>query len=847
MALDPNLIIIGFDAEWVHIPDTDKNRILSYQYYGITAEGHWSGIIYSKGPDKKDRLELIKFVVEVLVKGRAAKILPYKWPTALYLSAHFSRADLSAFSDFSTLKDKFDSVRKTYATVTEPHKKRYTDSNNNSRTISISLVDTMLISPNGTSLASLGDLHNVPKINLPDGAIERMDLLLEEDPELFEGYAIRDAEISARHAWYMAEFVSEYLGGNSPPITLGGLAEKHFLSLLQSSEMDLNDLLGIEEQKETKWNPRSNRYITKTKSVPLRLVHSHETGASESYHGGRSEAYVFGFTKPDEWEDFDLAGAYTTAMVAIREPDWSNLRVVYSVSEFKEDELGFALIEFKFPPDTRFPCLPVRSENGLIFPLEGTTYAGSPEIVLATNMRAVLKIIEGVIVPWASEERPFRTFSADIKIKRDATKGSPTERAWKEIGNSLYGKLAQGIKEKRVFDSREGASSILPPSKITQPYLASYVTSLVRAVLGELLNGVPKDKEVVSATTDGFITNAKEDELNTSGPLCQLFSDLRMILSGNPSILESKHMARIVLCWKTRGQIDGAPDVDATSIVAKAGIKIPTSKPFNAETDGFDPYSRFDDIDGFDEFQMENLGLAFWEPIGIDSAADSIHMAHLFLNRVSGQKYDNGRLISMRKMFNNDADMVSESVEQTLNMEYDWKRELINPDQRAHNSEHFDDMAEHIFAETRPWKSVDEFKKVRGLFDDWRLKKGGLLKTMADWELWQEYLRTDSLSKQGLRRGPGGEVGQFKRLFMQAYALSAWGLPGGGYEDAANHLTECGYPTTDSDLKNAKRRKGDLLEHTFERTDDVMKFVDLMLERYPSFDWEKMFVDDRDY
>ena len=68
-----------------------------------------------------------------------------------------------------------------------------------------------------------------------------------------------------------------------------------------------------------------------------------------------------------------------------------------------------------------------------------------------------------------------------------------------------------------------------------------------------------------------------------------------------------------------------------------------------------------------------------------------------------------------------------------------------------------------------------------------------------------------------------------------------------GYEDAANHLTECGYPTTDSDLKNAKRRKGGLLEHTFERTDDVMKFVDLMLERYPSFDWEKMFVDDRDY
>jgi len=45
MSLDPNLIVIGFDAEWVRIPDTDDNEVLSYQYYGKTLEGEWSGII----------------------------------------------------------------------------------------------------------------------------------------------------------------------------------------------------------------------------------------------------------------------------------------------------------------------------------------------------------------------------------------------------------------------------------------------------------------------------------------------------------------------------------------------------------------------------------------------------------------------------------------------------------------------------------------------------------------------------------------------------------------------------------------------------------------------------------
>ena len=50
-----------------------------------------------------------------------------------------------------------------------------------------------------TSLAKLGEVIGLEKIELPPGAIERMDLLLRDDPELFERYALRDAEVAAHY------------------------------------------------------------------------------------------------------------------------------------------------------------------------------------------------------------------------------------------------------------------------------------------------------------------------------------------------------------------------------------------------------------------------------------------------------------------------------------------------------------------------------------------------------------------------------------------------------------------------------------------------------------------------
>ena len=94
-------------------------------------------------------------------------------------------------------------------------------------------------------------------------------------------------------------------------------------------------------------------------------------------------------------------------------------------------------------------------------------------------------------------------------------KGSPLELLAKEAGNSLYGKTGQGVGEmktepanRRVFDSRSGESRTLPPSRITCPLLAAHTSGLPRAVLSEIISRLPPHVRVLSATTDGWLSES---------------------------------------------------------------------------------------------------------------------------------------------------------------------------------------------------------------------------------------------------------------------------------------------------------------------------------------------------
>ena len=67
----------------------------------------------------------------------------------------------------------------------------------------------------------------MPKLELPPGAIERMSEFRDEDPELFNRYAERDAEIAARYTLEVWRFLDQIgaigPGGKLPP-TIGAAA-----------------------------------------------------------------------------------------------------------------------------------------------------------------------------------------------------------------------------------------------------------------------------------------------------------------------------------------------------------------------------------------------------------------------------------------------------------------------------------------------------------------------------------------------------------------------------------------------------------------------------------------------
>ena len=787
------MIIIGFDSEYVRRGDV--NELISYQFAIKTESKLQTGIFY---PTAGQRWTLSTLLERVIQSGRKEKTLDHVWPDEIYLVAHFSRADVAMLADYKKQSRDLDNLRGSYATLGKPLQQSLYDDSRNKHSVKVHLRDTVTISPAGTSLMSLGELLGLPKIVLPAGSIEAMDQLLTKDKILFEKYAIRDAEIAAEFAWKLAEFSRDEGLAFQIPITLGSLAVKLVEDLWDAKSINKLDVLGKETTKNR--NYTNGRYRTERKDVSLQPVFLYESLATECYHGGRNEAYYFGPTDDDWWTDIDLSGAYSTAMAAIRMPDWTNLFVSNDVKAFTADVLGVAHVSFKFPDDCLYPCLPVRTDNGLIFPLEGKSNCGSPEIALALNLGAKVEVLHGVIVPWASEVRPFELFSQKVREKRKSfQKGSIFEKTWKEIGNSLYGKVAQGLREKRVFDSRNNEGTILPPSAVTQPYLAAYITSIVRAALGELLTRLPAGKVNISATTDGFITNATLSELDLSGQLCTFFADQAQRLTGERNMIEVKHVVPQVICMKTRGQLTvGVLDYELKPIKAKAGVQVPKG----ALKDG-DSHKEHSEND--------------W-------------MLELFLTRSAETTVLSRQLTSMRDMHLKDEELLMIEREKKIGLEFDWKRELIDPEMKFVGQVIGGESYKHIACGSKPHRTVEDFQMVRQQFDEWR--KTNTLRTLADWADWVAFRERKTLKAKGGTTGHGDLKGQCKRQFLRAFANNDQGIKDCTYAELAAWMTALGYTTTSDDVKNAKRTSAGRTDWTKVNDPKVKVLLDAIGTRY---------------
>ncbi|MDW9305035.1 hypothetical protein R6I75_12845 [Escherichia coli] len=807
---------IGFDTEYVFNPETRQNDILSYQSYVVLPDNTGiSNIIYPPDSQKKSRLSFKEFLCQTITPLLETGVIT-KWPGIINIYAHFIRADIASFANFwSDYKILLKGIRGTVSSFKnrygidfdEQQERRvkteqimFDKRTSPPRCSNVAFIDTLLITPGSMGLAECGELLGLPKLTIPAPySITNMREYLLGDRAGFEAYALRDAEIAVRYALQVRNFCARELMIDRVPATIGAMAVSRFTKTLKENNMSPEVCLGTHIKTRELWltEKQAFRTIKNPASVPSRELF--ETFPINCYHGGRNECFMMGVTPSDHWYDYDLAGAYTTGLLDILTTDYGNIRLSKNPDDYCGHVMGFALVTFRFPESVPYPSLPVRTDQyGLFFPLSGESWATAPEIELALSLGAEMTIHNGIIVPWICDTSPhnsestsvFLPFVQQVRENRNRhIKGSLEEKFWKEIGNSLYGKLAQGLRAKTAFDTARGLNRSLPPSSVTQPFFAAHVTGFIRAVVGELMNALPSDSSVVSVTTDGFLTNCPLDKINMSGPLSSRFQSLCDIVDPGSSMLTCKHEVSQLIAMKTRGQLTYRAIQGKPVVHARAGVKPPADIPRSDYND---------------------------------------YMVDLYLNRLPGQTLSRSTLISTREMWLSESDLVSREQDIRLNLEFDFKRQPVQP---AMNEG-------HLLMFSRPWDNMEEALQQRSLFDDWR--QTHTLKTLADWDDWCDFLYCRTVfSDMKLKVGSKRSDDILVRLFLRALTQCQWGLmlkdkKSYSCKEVAEWLTSEGYSVTVTDVKNAVRAK--IPQMKFSSVTPRMKsLMDIIARKYPTF------------
>ena len=733
-------LIVGFDTEYVrgsHLDDSipdDDNAVVSYQMavYAPSTGQKKSGVIRTEGLSRRNRLSMRGFLNMVVAAAIAEGMIRPTGKLNIAMVAHFSRADLPGFRDFNKLKKRFDALRKTYCSINRP---AIFDVNTPSGTrmkVTVTLFDTRLLAPAGAgSLRALGDLLEFDKLAVPvvldeNGktrpGIERMDLTLAQHPEAFNAYAIRDAEIAVE--WFLRVNDLQLAWGLAKPaFTIGSMAVAKFEQLVRNlPDFDLLKFCGKQ---------RVGRRIE-----PLEQLLAVRGLAADCFHGGRNECFEHGIYRTQAF-DWDLKGAYTSALAMFRQLDWGRTEHTNDLSWLAVlDAVTFARVTFQFPPGTRFPSLPVDADPyGLIYPLSGESCATGPELVVALGQGATIEVVEGVVVPWqnADGQRPFLEFTKLINQERAThPKGSPLEQLVKEAGNSVYGKTAQAVaghksapRVKRAFDTRQGEMRNLDESKITQPLVAALTTGLLRAVLSESLANMPSHATVFTATTDGWLSTATEAEAHAaaSGRVARYFASLRAMVDpkGDDSLLEMKHSANGLLVCKTRGTFTITPGGSMPKpIIARAGHRLEI--PFD------------------------------------DSTAEAAEWERVFRAREYNTSMPRRQFISVREQWYANADLIDIHRVSRANLDYDLKRRPLD----VHDHEGL------VRFSTEPWPDFETFVEHRRAFDRWRKSAEACLKAAEDWHRFLSW-------KQDPRSGAASARTAFANAVIAAFAK---GLPG---------------------------------------------------------------------
>lgn len=506
----------------------------------------------------------------------------------IQLLCHQGTPELRCFDDFETFSNRCDTI---HNGVTTPkpikiHAKSRTKgraSNSWIYPINLNIRDTYCHVPKDyEKLSNLGELVGFP--NYVDSEDKRNYSLYSTSRFRF----LENASTASKICWMYASLlygVNKLISVtiNSAAASIAHDKIKHYLNVKTTSDYEqMYRGLCRRNKGFTETYPNGKpvtQYNYEPNSYDSGLLQEH---ARASYYGGYNSCTEIGFFSNELFFDYDLKNAYPTVMCLFLDIDW-----FANIEEYSNIELTlqhflvngkynpmiplFAYVQFEFPSDTKFPSIPIYVNGKPIRPLssEGNdgVYASAPEIYLALKMGAKVKAKKVIIGKTLSNENGVSKSLAyvvkDLVTERNYAKatfgkGSLWDVLLKQMVNAIYGKIAQNVRDTSEWQT--SANKNVEPkvnSPITNCVAASLITGFTRAVLIATQAQIEAlGYKSVSVTTDGFISNCPEEELNKLDlfGFKEYLEEARLFLTDgkDSSIWEKKHFMSDLINGSTR-------------------------------------------------------------------------------------------------------------------------------------------------------------------------------------------------------------------------------------------------------------------------------------------------------
>lgn len=315
------VLIIAIDNEYQSNFTANENRCLSYQFsgYDMRTATYKSGIFYMN-VNVNERLTLGEFIHKVLdaMGIKPSSLKDYR----IILVAHFFPAEWSMFKDRINLYPKFEFIRKTMITTSKPLETTIKDENGEIVHLWFDVRDTILLLPDGyKSLEKASTfIEGFEKIDLSEEEKSNMYQVLQDKRELFEEYAIRDAEVTLRLFIKLQSLLNKINGSlNELYTTLSSATTRAFKGFSRSKFKEIK---------------LKNTYDSNGKKKAGSIVHSmqfnrfhdlymeYESLADRAYMGGLNSSYHIGHCEGYTFIDIDFKNAYPTAMNLLKIGDF---------------------------------------------------------------------------------------------------------------------------------------------------------------------------------------------------------------------------------------------------------------------------------------------------------------------------------------------------------------------------------------------------------------------------------------------------------------------------------------------------------------------------------------------